>query len=460
MRTSPSVVTRLLWALIGSLTAVAIVVGVGGSWLINGIAESTSDRLLGASARAIAETLAVDGGQITLDLPPFALGMLENNERDNVYYSVRHNGRLLTGYPDMPSAPPPTREPANTTFRYADFRGARIRIASEVRSLPRIDGLIVVEVAETLDARHELARRMLLGLSAVEALIVGVAALLVWPAAMWSLRPITRLQRVMDARRADFTALPVMEAPSELAGLVIGFNALLERLDASLEGIRRFTADASHQMRTPLAVLRTHLSLVKRHGLDSEVGRTSLADLELAIDRLQGLLTGLIALARAEDGDDGSNRTNIDLRTIVRNAARDVSALAVNAKVSLSVSAPRGRVSLVADPLLVGELLSNLLDNAIRYNRPGGSVNLSIKAADHDVVITVEDDGPGIPPEDRPRALGRFYRLARDQRHPGSGLGLSIAQAIAKRLRAQLELGSSSYESGLKVTVTFTDAEK
>jgi two-component system sensor histidine kinase TctE len=457
MAGAPSLVRRLLWTLVGSLTAVAILLGAGGSWLINRIVESTADRLLGASARAIAETLAVEDGEITLDLPPFALGMLENNARDNVYYSIRRGGVLITGYPDLPSAAPKDIDLEESSFRYERYRGSKVRIAAEARRLPRIDGVIVVQVAETVEARQELAQRMLVGLAALEAVLVGVAALLVWPAVQWGLAPVTRLRATMDARAkrgADFAPLPSEGVPSELAGLVVGFNGLLSRLEASVEGMRRFTADASHQMRTPLAILRTHLALIKKHGTRSEAGQASLADITLATDRLQSLLTGLITLARTDEDQGPGAEIWVDLRKVVRGVVTDHSSAALDAKVGLTVSLPRREVRVRADPLLLSELLGNLIDNAIRYNRPGGRVSVVLSSPSGEPAVVVEDDGPGIPALERERVFERFYRLARDQRRAGSGLGLSIVNALASRMSARLELAEGGDGKGLRVTVT------
>jgi len=452
-----SLTGRLMWALVGSLTIVAILLGVGGAWLINGIVENTADRLLGTSARAIAETLAVEDGEITLDLPPFALGMLENNARDNVYYSVRHNGRLVTGYPDLPSAAQAPRSLEEASFRYENYRGARIRVAAEARSLPRLDGVIVVQVAETLDARRGLARRMLTGLALLEAMLVGVAGLLVWPIVKWSLRPLTRLRTEMDARseaRADFKPLPLGGVPVELASLVEGFNALLSRLEASVEGMRRFTADASHQMRTPLAILRTHLALLRKHGGDSQKRRAFLDDIDLATDRLQSLVTGLITLARTEDAASPAARETIDLVEVARHVATEFAPLATKSRIQLELDAPGAPVLAAAHRVLVTELLSNLIDNAIRYNRRGGRVVVSVASELQGPALAVQDDGPGIPAEHRDAVLQRFYRLSRDNHRAGSGLGLSIVQAIATRLGGRLRIGDGLGGSGLTVEVT------
>lgn len=458
---SPSLVRRLIWTLVGSLTVVALLLGAGGAWLIHGIVEHTNDRLLGASARAIAETLAVEDGEVTLDLPRSALGMLENNERDNIYYSVRQNGALLTGYPDLVQAPPQSLRIDSSEFRYDTFRGLRIRVAAETRTLPRIPGVIVVQVAETLDSRRTLANRMMLGLAALEGVLILIAGLLVWPAVRWSLGPVTRLREQMDARpadQADFTPLSLQGVPVELVGLVSGFNALLGRLEAAVEGIRRFTADASHQMRTPLAVLRTHLAVVQKHGTRTEAGRASLEDIEGAVIRLQGLLTGLIALARTEDILEAGEPPPVDVRLPIHNAVEELRDAAAARRVSLLAELPGEPAFARIEPLLVSEMVRNLVDNAIRYNHQNGQVTVRVLLQARDVRIEVEDTGPGVPPEQRDKIFQRFFRLPRDQQRSGSGLGLSIVEAIARRSGATLTVNHGAAGVGLQVAITLPSA--
>lgn len=454
---SQSLTGRLLLALISSMAAVALILGAAGGLFIERVAEQTADRVLGASSRAIAETLAVDDGKITLDLPPSALGMLENDARDNVYYSVWHGDELLTGYADLPR---PAAGPAlsdNESFRYDQYRGTRIRVSAETRRLPRINGVVLVQVAETLDARRELARNMLAGLALLEALLVGVAAALVWPALQWSLKPVTRLRLEMDVQPVTgghFAPLNTDAVPAELLGLVGGFNALLLRLDDAVGGIRRFTSDASHQMRTPLAVLRTHMAVLRRYvkpeGLDS------LRDVELATERLQHLLTRLVTLARADEavGSDHLNGPS-DLREIAARIVADLERDALEAQVHVEVDAS-GACITATDPILTSEMLANLLDNAIRYNRPGGSVLITLREADGRVSATVEDDGPGIPVENREQVFQRFFRLSRDQQRPGSGLGLPIVRALARTLNADVVMDHGRAGQGLSISVSWT----
>jgi two-component system sensor histidine kinase TctE len=240
-----------------------------------------------------------------------------------------------------------------------------------------------------------------------------------------------------------------------MAGVVVGFNALLRRLEIAVDGMRRFTADASHQMRTPLAILRTHLAVLEKRGTEGPAGRQSLRDIKLAVERLQSLLTGLITLARTEEGAPGADLVDVDLQDLCRNIALALAPIATAARIDIHLDAAEQPVHLRTDPFLVTEMLTNLIDNAIRYNRRGGEVALGLSRAGDLVTLWVEDNGPGIAPKDHAEVLRRFHRLPRDQHQSGSGLGLSIVSAIAARLGGTLSLGPGAKGAGLRVEIAF-----
>lgn len=459
MKGGSSLTRRLLWVLISSLTVIAILLGAGGALFIGGVAEQTADRVLKASARAIAETLAVEGGEITLDLPASALGMLEDDARDNIYYNIRHDRELLTGYPDFPFATQFDTE--HTYFRYETYRGVRVRVATEARRLPRIPGLVVVQVAETLDERTALAQRMLVGLAILEGALITFAAILVLPGVNWSLRHVIGIRRELEGRsraNADFTPLETTTVPAELRGLVAGFNGLLSRLEQAVEGMRRFTADASHQMRTPLTVLRAHLAVIREHGSQSAQGQASLKDLESAVERLRRLLTQLIALARAEESAAGAvPMKTFAIDAVAADVARKVAPAALERGVEIHFEGPERRVEVLGNPVLLEEVITNLLENAVRYNKPGGTATLRIRPLSKSCLLEIEDDGPGIPEKDRDEVFQRFHRLSRDQHEPGSGLGLPIVKQLLAAMNATISLTCGRSGSGLLVRVTFPE---
>jgi two-component system sensor histidine kinase TctE len=279
----------------------------------------------------------------------------------------------------------------------------------------------------------------------------------------WSLRPVNRLRAELDARPADhvnFAPLDLRNSPTELIGLVGGFNDLLKRLEGAVAGMRQFTADASHQMRTPLAILKTHIAVLSRHIPDGSPGAGSLQDVQGAVTRLEALLMRLITLAHADEAVRGGGivRSRIDLRTIITQVAGDLLPLAAQRDIALSVNAEQRPMWVIAEPILAGEILENLLDNAIRYNRHEGTVCMSIHAEAGSVLVSVEDDGPGIPEAERTHVFERFYRLPRDQVQPGSGLGLSIVRTLSEVLNATVSIDTPATGQGLRVSIRFESA--
>ena len=458
VRRMPSLTRRMLGGMLAPMAGVAILLGVGGAWAIEESVEAVNDRILGAVSRAIAEALAVEDGEITLDLPPSAFAMMENAERDNVYYSITYAGRVISGYADLPRLSSLPRQEGEVAFGKANYRGRRIRLVSEARRLPAIDGLVTVEVAETMDARDRTSRRMLLMLALLEALLIGLSAILLPIAVRWGLLPLRQLRSDMERRSAsDFTPLPFANVPTELRDFVSTFNGLLGRLDAAVQGMRRFTADASHQMRTPLTILRTHVAVLEKVEPGSADARASLSDIGHATERLQNLLVQLLALARADSAAPASQTLEpVDIIEVARNVANEQAGEALKHKAQLQFTAPAKALLVTSHPTWLSEMLSNILDNAIRYNKPGGEVRIEITEGPGEVVVAIEDEGPGIAPADRERVFERFTRLHPERNRIGTGLGLPVVKALAGVAGAEIRLGDAAGGKGLRVELRFS----
>lgn len=455
-RADRSITARLLRGMVLPMAGLALLLGIGGALAIRGAVETVNDRILGAASRAIAESLTVEEGDIALNLSPAIFGMIEDNERDNVYYSVRRNGRAITGYADLPSI---ARGMRDTEVRFGDavYRGRPVRIVSEGRRLSGVPEPVVVEVAETLGTRERIERRLLVELAALEVLLIGVTALLLPVAVRWGIRPLVTLREEMDHRLAvDLTPLSLDGVPVELRDLVAAFNGMLRRLDTALQRMRQFTADASHQLRTPLQILRTHIGVLRVAVPGSAEATSSLDDIDHASARLQRLVVQLLDLARADNAAPPiESFTVVDANALAASVSEDHAAKAIERRIELRFEHAKQTAPIRTQALLAAELLGNLVDNAIRYNRDGGDVLVSVVAAADGVDILVEDDGPGIPPADRGRVMTRFSRLDRDAPREGSGLGLSIAEALAGALGATLELDQGRSGLGLLVRVRF-----
>jgi two-component system sensor histidine kinase TctE len=458
---TPALRTRLLVAVLGPLLAAAILIGVVGATLIADVVRRTNDRVLGGALGAIAETVQVERGEVTLDLPSAAFGMLENTERDNVYYRVAVGPDLLTGYADLPAPDPATLDIDVPRYRFARYRGQQIRIAEVRRSLPRIDKPVIVQIAETLDNRGALTRRLMLALLIGECVLVGAAALLIRPALGWSLRPLARLRGAVEARdgraRPDFSPLDTGPLPSELRPLAGAFDRLLAQLDTATVGVRRFTADASHQMRTPLSVLKVQVALARRgSGPERSVALDEIAD---AVVRLERLVTQLLALARAEEAGVSAPLEAVDLREVAAAVITRQINRAIEAGIDLTIEGdPEVSHVVSGHRTLIFEIVSNLIDNGIRYNRRGGTVSVRLQTTPSETTIAVVDDGPGIPIDQREMAFDRFVRLGAPGSPEGSGLGLAIVRSAATRLNATVAFGEVT--SGTSVILRFFHANE
>lgn len=459
-RRQPSLKTRFLLSLLVPVSCVAIAVAVGGSLVISHVVEVTHDRLLNGSLLAIADRLAVEDGEVTVDLPRVALGMLETQSDDSIFYNVSVDGQTVTGYKDLPLPRSAALEPEQPIFWDDNYRGNAVRIASIARHVYGIAKPVLVAVAETEHARHQLWREMIRELALAEIVLLIVIAVLTWVAVERGLGPLAQLKRQIDRRgisgSKDFQPLDLRLVPKEALAPAQAINELLERVSFATQILRQFTADASHQMRTPLAALRTHLDLLKRRLAGSSEMTQMVMEVDAQVVRLDRMISQLLTLARAdEDALVRSPAERISLVTKAKQvlAQRAQSAAARNIELQLEVE--QDEMYVEANELLIDEIFGNVIDNAVRYGPADGVVIARLSRDGHSAVVDVEDDGPGIPAAERQKVFERFYRIARPDGPDGSGLGLSIVRVLLDRMSGSVELGESKRLGGLRVTMRF-----
>jgi len=261
------------------------------------------------------------------------------------------------------------------------------------------------------------------------------------------------------SRREFDEPVPATTSPDELGSMAQALETLrtsaleAERLQQAMS---RFTADASHQMRTPLTILRTHISVLGGLLPKNNEAYSSLKDIQEAADRLQRLLIQLLKLARADGGQSLDNESGtIDLREVIQEIATKHAPQALETSIDLHFEAAPRPFPTQANPITISEVFSNLIDNAIRYNDAGGSVVIRLSDDQGKHVVDIEDDGPGIPEAERDKVFTRFYRLNRDQSRVGSGLGLAIVQSLAATLNAEISMSAGANDRGLRVRVSF-----
>ncbi|OLP56218.1 histidine kinase [Rhizobium rhizosphaerae] len=418
-------------------------------------AATVSDRVLAGSALAIADRVVVaEDGSLDVDVPYVALEMLTSAAQDRVFYRVEGPpGHFITGYESLPSV----GDMAGRTAVYADgeFRGEPIRLAALERSASTGVSSVpfVVTVAETTIARQQLAEALLLRSAIRLGLTILAAAAVVWLAVTVSLRPLTRLSEAIGARNPDDLQPIDPVVPREIRRLVDTVNGFMVRLKAALDALRRFNGNASHQLRTPLAIVRTQLALAAR-AQDLGEAKAAAQRADAAVAHAERILAQLLLLAKidAAGSEMPPQPVRLDLTRLAQELTADHVPRASDAGIDLGFEGEAG-VMLSAEPILVGELLRNLVENALAYAGAGAEVTVRVGEGTDGVFLEVEDNGPGIAPERLASLRQRFVRGS--EAAPGLGLGLSIVEEIAARFSGRLILRPGAGGCGLKARVVF-----
>jgi two-component system sensor histidine kinase TctE len=395
-----------------------------------------------------------------------ALDSFETDTLGRIYYKVTGlRGETVSGYDDLPPVPAnvPRSEsyPALVRFYHADYNGQPVRIAALLQPVydDSMRGIALIQVGETLDARRGLTNKILLDTVLWQAGLVAAAALLIWFAVRLVLRPLMLLKREVESRSvSDLSDLDPALVHKEVRPLVAAMNASMSRIQSLISSQRRFIADASHQLRTPLTVLRTQTEMAQReigrHGAPAQVA-TLVDSIATTTDAAVHLANRLLTLARIEHSKGGLAEP-VALRTLVQEIALELAPNAVRAHIDLALEAPE-EVVVSGQGLLLHEMVSNLVDNALRYTPAGGSVVLRVLATDAGAVLEVEDGGPGIPAAERERVFAPFYRAPSSMAvNPGgAGLGLAIVSDIAALHGAAISLHDGTEGRGLLVRLEF-----
>jgi two-component system sensor histidine kinase TctE len=398
---------------------------------------------------AIASHLHRNGNRLELDLPSIAIEALRIDTEDRVYYQVLGpDGELIAGTPRLP-APPERLAPEEHTFYDAKLEGERMRVAA--RAVKVDPGTAIVQVAETLVKRDKLVLELLVASTVPQLLIAFVAVALFWLGIGQGLRPLDRLRGEIAARSPrDLRPVSEQDKPQEVRSLVGALNGLLSRLNAAIESQQRFIANAAHQLRTPLAGLKTHAELARRQPSTSEL-KSLLDMIARETERTSHLVNQLLTLARAEPGETAGGQP-VNLHEIVGRDVRDWVQRSLDKNIDLGFELEDAWT--LGEPLLLRELAANLLDNALAYTQTGGSVTVRTGVRNGESLIEVEDNGPGIPEAEREKVFERFYRIPATGGE-GCGLGLSIVSEIARRHGGKVDLTVPAAGRGTLIRAAF-----
>ncbi len=419
------------------------------------IANQPFDDALEDRVTVLSQQVRSVAGRPVVQLPASARDVLRADDVDSVYFQISGpDGAHLDGDRDLPR---PTMRSGgerplggSVEFRNDSIHGTPVRVAYSwvgLDPLPepgqgaaRAGGLALVQVAETLDKRANLANEIIKGVILPQFIILPVILALVWFALSRGLSPLAELQERIRARpQDDLSPIDPRQVPEEISPLVGSFNDMLERLAQTVEMQKRFIADAAHQMKTPLAGMRMQSELALRQVDPSEIHR-SLEQLAQSSESATRLVNQLLALARAENQPHaGLAFDEIDLAQLARATVQDWVQASFTHRIDLGFEPPEAPLHIAGNALMLRELLSNLIDNALRYTPQGGSVTVRMRRDGEHALLEVEDTGPGIAPGERAHVFERFYRIL-GSNVQGSGLGLAIVREIAQQHGAEIDI--------------------
>ncbi|PRD77523.1 sensor histidine kinase [Burkholderia multivorans] len=442
---------RLLWWLLLPLAVFVLIAAAMAYDAARRTADLVQDSTLVASARTIGEDIEWRNGLPVADVPPAALEIFESPSRDSVFYKViDSDGRLLAGNPALDVVAQHGAEPVayDTTFD-----GTRLRAVAYDRQLydeGQVDTVTVV-VAKTTRSRNAMVATIWRPQLVRLALMLVLAVALVYLGLTFELRPLMKLKDdVADRGPMELEPIRPERLQHELRPIVDAINQCIARLNTHTATQRRFIADAAHQLRTPIAVLDTQIQYAQQRGHDDRELASVLDSMQRSSRKMADVTDKLLLLAHAEATPSTLLTQRVDLAALVSSVLEETIVLAQRRDIDLGAELGE-RLDVAGSGSLLSALVTNLVDNAVRYTHPGGCVTVAARRDGDTVVLDVIDDGPGIPAEARPHVFKRFYRVSSDTE--GSGLGLAIVSEIAQAHGGSATLAPGPGNRGVVVTV-------
>ncbi len=455
--TMPSLKGALTRRLLVGLLAIGFVGAIAAYVVATGFANRAYDRSMFDDVQVLANQVRwAPGAGTQIALSPDALLWLLADEGDAVIFRVTDlsNHRVLTSNGDLGDLPDLDIRDNAPYFRFASVGNDRLRVAYVRRPVGTGDVAALVEIGETTRKRASIARSILIGTVSMMSIFILAAVVLVWTGVGTALRPLAALEA--DAARRSIGNLQPLDpgsAPAEVRGLIDAINHMIGRVVQAIDVQRHFLANAAHQLKTPVAGLRLQAQLaLKARSLDE--AHVNMVIVERRAAHSGHLIEQLLSLARAESAGGTLAGDDCRLEAIAEETIERLLPDAIRRRVDLGLEHDGAPAVIRANPVLIGELSANLVDNALRYGRHGGRVTIAISHEDGHVLFAVSDDGPGLPESHRELVFRRFWR-SDSSVGDGAGLGLAIVEEIAQRYGATVSVASRPAFEGTRVTVRF-----
>jgi two-component system sensor histidine kinase TctE len=410
----------------------------------------SSDRRLKEAANALMAHVLINDGQVTLDTDAGGSGRPSLPPPDWIRYALRDTqGRLLAGDPQLPIVPMNSETSQLFAMSQVDHRSVRsLTTRFDTRA-----GVIIITLADLRTASEPTARYGFMSTLLWDFVQLDITLVLVWVGIQLGLRPVKRLRNEI-AERSPLDLRPIVESsvPREIAPVVVTLNRLFTMLRTAVQSQQQFIANTAHQLRTPITGMQAQLDVLIGEPAAQPI-RDRLLTLQEGARQLAHSANQLLSLARADPAANiAAKNQPVDLKTIVSEVIAKFFDRALRANIDLGVDA--APVSIHANPSLLDDLLSNLVDNALKYTPAAGSVTASAGLQNGKPFLAVEDTGPGIPETERQRVRQRFYRMPNSPGH-GSGLGLAIVDEIAHLYGASVSIEGGAKGVGTRVIVLF-----
>ena len=435
----------LLW-----LLAPQLLLWLTGAVLSNAVAIRYANTVIDSDLLQLANTLfreaTSESSNTNQDLLESARTFLSNNLDERIYYIIGRPDQqpIAANIDQIPNCFQKTMLVNTPSYCFGSITKQPVRILTILLPKPDQPHLYLeVRVAKNLILRSNIEREILLSTVVPLSLLILITTLFVWWGINRGLAPLYQLQQIVKNRAIhDLSPIEIKNAPIEIHTLTDELNILLHTMNESIEKQRRFIADAAHQLRTPLAGLKSQTELAMRE--------TNLENLQARLQMVHAssirsihLINQLLTLARSEPGrQDSISKVYMDLAKLIREITAECVPKALAAHIDLGCNSALSKAPIQANSALLRELFLNLIENALKYTPAGSIVTLRLLSEDNYYIVEVEDNGPGIADSDKSRVFERFYRGT--QTGEGCGLGLAIAKEIALRHQGNVEIRDAS----------------
>jgi two-component system sensor histidine kinase TctE len=417
--------------------------------------NETFDRSLIRRTYALADRIEVIHGRVRVDISVAAREILAFDQQDLLFHRVLdQHSRVIEGELEMPPLPGNKGVKPGQLIIYDGVKDdENVRVAAYALSLrgTSAHGTVLIQVGETLTRRSAMAKRATLAIVIPMLLMTLTAAFAIAYGVGRGLQPLSQLRNRLTARKAfDLSPVPLEGTPAELRPFLDEINSLLQRLSEAVEAQSRFVADAAHQLRTPIAGIRAQAEAALSSAQHDDA-QHALVRIAQSTQAMGDLVQKLLMLARVDAAENTLQLSWLDGVETVRAVAREWVPRALAKGVEIGFEAEDGEARVMGDALLLREMLSNLIDNALRYG--GTRISLIVRNSEQGVTWSVVDNGPGIPEQQRAAVFAPFHRLSGGVE--GAGLGLTIVQRIAHLHGAVVSLEAGEGGEGLAVSVKF-----